>query len=252
MSVLQILVLAALLLIILWILSARTRQMTLTQYLLYAFNWVMARVLWRMRVVGTFPPENDQGYLIIANHRSSADPMLLQAAIHRPLTWMIAREFINPAPVAKILNIIGIIPVDRGGGDRSSVKTAINMLREGKCIGIFPEGKINDTDAKLLPCLAGVGLIALRAKVPIVPCWIEGAPFKESIFSVFFMRANARVHIGPVISPTELIDKAKNIATDKRDDNSRVTLVLMQEMLRLAGHDPSLAKLLTAEATNAA
>lgn len=228
---------------------ARSHKMTLTQYVLYVFNWVMARVLWRLRVIGKFPKDGDQGYLLIANHRSSADPMLLQASISRPLTWMIAREFIQPAAVAKVLKIIGIIPVDRGGGDRSSVKTAINMLRSGNCIGIFPEGKINETEETLLPSHAGVGLIALRAKVPIVPCWIEGAPFKETVFSIFFMRANARVHIGPAISPAELAEKARNVETDKRDDNSRVTLVLMQEMLRLAGEEPTKARLLTAEAT---
>lgn len=246
------LVLAALVLLILWIFLARSLKMTLTQYVLFAFNWLMARVLWRLRVIGKFPKDGDQGYLLLANHRSSADPMLLQAAIARPLTWMIAREYAEAPAIAWLLNIIGVIPVSRGGGDRGSVKTAIAMLRDGTCIGIFPEGKINTTDEPLLPSHAGVGLIALRAKVPIVPCWIEGAPYKGSLFSVFMMRANARVHIGPAITPAELVEKAKAIESDKRDDNSRVTLVLMQAMLRLAGEEPTKAMLLTTEAITAA
>lgn len=241
-------VLAALLLLILWIILARSLKVTLTQYVLYSFNWVMARVLWRLRVVGKFPPDGAQGYLVIANHRSSADPMLLQAAIARPLTWMIAREYAEAPAIGWILRIIGIIPVSRGGGDRGSVKTAITMVREGNCIGIFPEGKINTTTDPLLPSHAGVGLIALRAKVPIVPCWIEGAPYKGNLFSVFFIRARARVHIGPAITPAELAEKIKNVESEKRDDNSRVTLVLLQEMLRLAGEEPTKAMLATAEA----
>ena len=251
MTAFQIAVLAALVLLILWIFIARSLKMTLTQYVLFAFNWTFTRALWRLRVIGTFPKDGEQGYLLLSNHRSSADPMLLQAAIGRPLTWMIAREYAENPAIGWLLNIIGVIPVSRGGGDRGSVKTAISMLRDGKCIGIFPEGMINTTEDPLLPSHAGVGLIALRAKVPIVPCWIEGAPYKGSLFNIFFMRANARVHIGPAISPAELAEKVKNIVTEKRDDNSRVTLVLMQEMLRLAGQEPAKAVLLTAEATTA-
>ena len=247
MSAYQIIVLAALVILIPWICIARSLKMTLTQYVLYVFNWLMARALWRLRVIGKFPPDSNQGYLLLANHRSSADPMLLQAAIARPLTWMIAREYAESPAIGWLLNIIGIIPVSRGGGDRGSVKTAISMLRAGSCIGIFPEGLINTTTDPLLASHAGVGLIALRAKVPIVPCWIEDSPYKGSLFSIFFVRANARVHIGPAITPAELAEKAKHIETDKRDDNSRVTLVLLQEMLRLAGAEPSQARLLSAE-----
>jgi 1-acyl-sn-glycerol-3-phosphate acyltransferase len=252
LSAIQIVVLAALLLLIVWIILARSFKMTLAQYVLYAYNWGMARIVWRLRVVGKFPADSSQGYLIVANHRSSADPMLLQAAIARPLTWMIAREYAEAPAIGWLLRIIGIIPVSRGGGDRGSVKTAITTLREGSCIGIFPEGRINTTDQPLLPSHAGVGLIALRAKVPIVPCWVEGAPYKGNLFSVFFMRANARVHIGREITSEELAEKMKNIETDKRDDNSRVTLVLMQEMLRLAGLEPHKAVLQTGEAVPAA
>jgi len=252
LTAIQILVLAALVLLILWIFIARSLKMTLTQYVLFVFNWMMTRVLWRLRVIGTFPNDGEQGYLLLSNHRSSADPMLLQAAIGRPLTWMIAREYAENPAIGWLLNIIGVIPVSRGGGDRGSVKTAINMLREGSCIGIFPEGMINTTEDPLLPSHAGVGLIALRAKVPIVPCWIEGAPYKGSLFNIFFMRAKARVHIGEAITPAELAEKVIHIDTNKRDDNSRVTLVLMQEMLRLAGQEPAKAVLLTAEATTAA
>lgn len=226
--------------------------MTLAQYFLFAKNWIMARLVWRLRVIGKFPADSSQGYLIVANHRSSADPMLLQAAIARPLVWMIAREYAEAPAIAWLLKIIGVIPVSRGGGDRSSVKVAINTLREGTCIGIFPEGKINTTDEPLLPSHAGVGLIASRARVSIVPCWIEGAPYKGNIFSVFFMRAHARVHIGPALDPTQLAEKMQALDTEKRDDNSRVTLVLMQELLRLAGQEPTKAMLQSAEATSAA
>jgi len=243
----QIVVLAALLLLILWICMARALQMTLAQYVLFLTNWILARMLWGLRVKGQFPRDRAQGFLLLANHRSSADPMLLQASTSRPLTWMIAREFAEAPAIAWLLNIIGIIPVNRGGGDRGSVKTAIQMLRDGHCIGIFPEGKINTTTDPLLPSHAGVGLIALRARVPIVPCWIQGAPYKGSLFSVFFMRAKVTVNIGQAITPLELAEKMKQIVTDKRDDNSRVTLALMQEMLQLGGHDPSKALLATNE-----
>jgi 1-acyl-sn-glycerol-3-phosphate acyltransferase len=248
----QILVLVALLFLIVAICAARAWQMTLGQFALFITNWLLARALWGLKVKGEFPRDRAQGFLLLANHRSSADPLLLQASTTRPLTWMIAREFAEAPAIAWLLNIIGIIPVNRGGGDRGSVKTAIQMLRDGRCIGIFPEGKINTTTDPLLPSHAGVGLIALRAKVPIVPCWIEGAPYKGTLFSVFTMRAKATVHIGSPITPAELAEKVKNIVSCKRDDNSRVTLVLMQEMLRLGGHDPEQAMLAMNEAVSVA
>lgn len=225
------------------------------QFPLWILNWTLTRVLWRVKVRGRFPTELvRKGCVIVANHRSSADPMVLQAAVSYPIKWMIAKEYVESPGLGWLLKAIGVIGVKRSAVDRSSAKEAIKALQSGDWIGIFPEAKINITDDLLLPARTGVAMLALRAGVPIIPCYIENSPYNGSVYTIFFMRARVRVNIGEPIyfdkEPREELvdDPAKNDAPaisdsttpekssrrNRPDPYAKATLAIMQAMAKLS------------------
>jgi 1-acyl-sn-glycerol-3-phosphate acyltransferase len=113
------------------------------------------------------------------------------------------------------------------------------LAEEGRLVGIFPEGRINTTDALLLPGRPGPALVALKARVPIVPCYIHGAPYSESVPGSFLTPAKTRLVVG------QPIDIAPFVA---REDEEGVlvelTLRLLREIATLAGrpdYEPQLA-----------
>jgi 1-acyl-sn-glycerol-3-phosphate acyltransferase len=107
-------------------------------------------------------------------------------------------------------------------------------------VGMFPEGRINDTkDTLLLPGRPGAALVALKARVPIIPVFIEGSPYDGSALGPLFMRAHVRVKIG------EPMDLSPYFGREKEEGvTQEITKRLLLEIARLAGHpefEPQLA-----------
>jgi 1-acyl-sn-glycerol-3-phosphate acyltransferase len=107
------------------------------------------------------------------------------------------------------LDTVGTIPVDRDGGqDVSAIKRVLKALREGKGLILFPEGT-RTPDGRLQEPKAGVGLIACRAQVPVVPARIFGS-HRAYGKGVRFPRLGTPVSIvfGPPIAPHDYDDPA--------------------------------------------
>ena len=78
--------------------------------------------------------------------------------------------------LGKLLPSINAFPVKRGMSDREALRTGLKLLKEGKVLGLFPEGTRNKT-GEIGKGLAGAGFFALRSKAHLVPCAIVG-PYK--------------------------------------------------------------------------
>lgn len=169
------------------------------QVFLYAINYMLTRHQWRAKIRGELTIPLGEGGIIIANHRSSIDPFFTVLAMRRVIHWMVAREYCEHWAFRWFLRNCEVIPVGRSGVDTAATKMAIRLAAEGELVGIFPEGRINTTDEILLPGRPGAVLIALKARVPIVPCYIEGSPYKGTAASPLLMRAHAVLTIGEPI-----------------------------------------------------
>ncbi len=143
---------------------------------------------------------------------------------------MVAKEYVVHPILAWFFRVTESIPVSRGGIDTKATKIAIRYAQAAGLVGMFPEGRINRTDDVLLPGRPGAALIALRARVPIVPMFVDGAPFDGSVFSPLFMPARVRLTIGEPIDLSDYYERA----TD-REAQQAVTLRVMREIAALAG-----------------
>ena len=178
--------------------------------------------------------------MIVCNHRSSIDPAFIQLAIgQRVVHWMVAREYCDHPAFGWFLRAAEAIPVGRGGIDTAATKMAIRLCQEGELVGLFPEGRINGGVEPLLPGRPGAALIALKAQVPVVPCFIQGAPYHGVVLDPLITPAKVRLTIG------EPIDLSAHYGREgDREDLEEATLRLLREMARLAGRpdfQPSLA-----------
>ncbi len=115
------------------------------------------------------------GVMLVSNHISNWDPLILGVAVkHREVSFM-AKEEIFKIPVLKQLALgVGAFPVRRGKADRQALKKAIEVLGEGKLLGLFPEGTRSKTK-ELLPFQPGAAMIGIKAKAPIIPTIIVGS-----------------------------------------------------------------------------
>ncbi|HEY4531700.1 MAG TPA: lysophospholipid acyltransferase family protein [Kurthia sp.] len=131
---------------------------------------------YRFEIIGKehFPKEG--GVLLCSNHIDTLDPPVVGITAPRPVNFM-AKEELFKLPILKgILPKVHAFPVKRGLSDRQALRTAVNLLKDGQVVGLFPEGTRNRT-GKLGKGFSGAGFFALRGNAVVVPCAIIG-PYK--------------------------------------------------------------------------
>jgi 1-acyl-sn-glycerol-3-phosphate acyltransferase len=131
-----------------------------------------------IRVIGRENPNRSCGFLLASNHISHFDPFLIGLAVRRKIDWMTMAEFFRAPALGFLLHSIDAFPAERDHADLKTIRTAIERLKHGRIVGIFPEGGIRDGARSLLqgaPLRPGAATLAQIAGVPIVPCVILGS-----------------------------------------------------------------------------
>jgi 1-acyl-sn-glycerol-3-phosphate acyltransferase len=134
----------------------------------------LPRWYFRLRVEGEEHVPAAGPCILAANHVSYVDPIVLATACPRPVRFIVDRGQYERLLVRWIAVPTGAIPVENNPRDLGSLRRALQALRAGSVLGIFPEGG-RSADGTLQPAKPGAALLALRAGVPLVPVAIVGA-----------------------------------------------------------------------------
>src|SRR5207244_663173 len=132
----------------------------------------------RVHVVRSENANHDGGFLLAANHISHFDPFIISSAIERKIDWMAMAEFFRLPVLGFLLRAIDAFSAERDRADLKTIRTAIERLKSGRVVGLFPEGGIRDGVRSLLegaPLRPGASTLAQIAGVPILPCVILGS-----------------------------------------------------------------------------
>ena len=108
------------------------------------------------------------GYILCSNHRSYLDPIFLGVKVKRQLAFMAKEELFRVKVLGPIIKKLGAFPIARGKGDTGAVEFAIDTVKSGKALMLFPEGT-RSKDGKPLKLKSGVIVIASQSQGLIVP-----------------------------------------------------------------------------------
>lgn len=195
------------------------------------------RHTWINRVEGVDNIPKNGACIIASNHESYLDFLCFSAISPRPIHYLAAEKFFEH-PVWKWLMLLsGHIRVDRQADTKvGCFRTVLSALRNGRMIGIFPEGT-RSKDGRLLRGKPGIAHLALKAQVPVIPVGIIGA-FEVMSRHDSFPRLEKRITIR--IGKPMVLDRENKGNFDK-DHLQKVTDQIMQNIAELTGEEYSYA-----------
>ena len=142
-------------------------------YIVKAICWLILKIFWRMEIIGIENLPESGGLIIASNHVSYLDPAVLAASLNKKIYFLTKKEIFKNTFISFILKNLNAFSVDRENVDILAFKKAINILREEKVLGIFPEGR-RSSNGELQELKLGTIKIAMKTGVPILPVGIIG------------------------------------------------------------------------------
>ncbi len=157
---------------------------------------------WRIRSSGAENLPLQGGMLVLANHQSVLDPVMIGVCTQRQLTYL-ARKTLFRGPGRWLIESLNAIPIDRDGFGLSGVKETLRRLKREEAVLIFPEGtRTRDGDVQRL--LPGFVALARRGKVPLLPVALDGAYHSWPREQKLPRKAVVQVEFGQPIPPEQL------------------------------------------------
>jgi 1-acyl-sn-glycerol-3-phosphate acyltransferase len=126
---------------------------------------------WRIYHPERVPPTGP--VVLAANHASFMDPPLVGSAARRDIHYLARESLFRWPGIGALLRSVNAVPVDRDAGAVSGLRVILERLERGEAILLFPEGT-RTYDGNLLPAQAGIGLVVVKAAVPVVPVRVFG------------------------------------------------------------------------------
>ena len=143
--------------------------------LLKSFLIPLLMLLFRPKVTGLRNVPTNGAVIIASNHLSFSDSIFMPVVVPRNVTFLAKSEYFTSPGLAGFIKkltfiALGQVPIDRAGGKRSeaALLTGLRLLKEGHCIGIYPEGT-RSPDGRLYKGRTGIARLAIESGAPIIP-----------------------------------------------------------------------------------
>lgn len=143
------------------------------------------------------------GGLVLSNHQSNLDPLMIGLACDRRLNYVARQTLFRFAPFRWLINSLDAIPIDREGTGLGGLKETLKRLKRGEMVLLFPEGT-RTVDGEVHVVKPGFCSIARRAGVPLIPVALDGAFDSWPRQQKFPRRAVIHVQFGEPIAPEAL------------------------------------------------
>ena len=143
-----------------------------------ALRWVargLAAVLGGVRIEGAGNVPRRGPVLLVANHLSDVDPVIVAMGMPRTARFMAKSELFEIRVLGPLIRWLGAFPVRRDSADRAAIRLTEEIIQSGDAVVLFPEGRLSETGA-MTPFQPGAALLALRTGAPVIPIGLIGTP----------------------------------------------------------------------------
>jgi 1-acyl-sn-glycerol-3-phosphate acyltransferase len=163
----------------------------------------VAVAVFRIRVEGREHVPQSGSVLVLSNHQSNFDPVLIGLACDRRLNYLARDTLFGFAPFRWLIRSLDAIPIDREGVGLSGLKETLRRLKRGEMVLMFPEGT-RTLDGRLGPLKPGFCAVARRAQTPLVPVAIDGAFDAWPRKRILPRYSMLRIQFGQALTPQEV------------------------------------------------
>jgi len=202
----------------------------------YVLLGPLMRLLARPTIEGLEHIPQRGAAILASNHLAVADSFLLPLLVRRRITFLAKREyFTQPGLIGRLKKIfftgVGQVPIDRSSGSaaHATLATAVRILREGRLLGIYPEGT-RSPDGRLYKGKTGVARMALEAGVPVIPVAMIGTDRVNPIGSRMWRPRKVQIKIGEPLD----FSRYHGMAGDRFIERS-MTDEIMYALMELTG-----------------
>lgn len=197
--------------------------MSFYNFMLKLFS-IFSKTFFKFEVIGTEHIPSEGNLIIAANHKSNLDPIFVASAVNkkRKMTAIAKEELFKNKILAKILNKVEIIPINRQNPGLGTIKRILKYIKNDYALVMFPEGTRSKTD-DFNNAKAGLSLFATKAKAEIVPC---------TIYSSYKLFKPAKIYFGKPISLEEYY-KQKLTSEDHERISGEVMDIIKQNYYKL-------------------
>ncbi|MFN1582248.1 MFS transporter [Vibrio rotiferianus] len=189
--------------------------------------WVLTHTIYRVKHKNLHHLPEHGGALIVCNHVSYMDSLLLSAVCPRLIRFVMEEDYANLPPLRRFLRRAGVIPIS--ASNRTSIRRAFSdvekALSEGHIVCIFPEGRLT-ADGEMNEFMRGIDIILRRSPVPVIPMALKG------LWGSYFSRAKGRACKG---LPTRFWSKLEIEAGTPVDPKQASAKAMFEKVKALRG-----------------
>lgn len=189
--------------------------------------FLLAKIIFRLRIIGQSNIPKVGGAIIAANHVSYLDPPLIGCSILRKVNFMAMAELFDNPFCGILHKVLGGFPVKRGEANTGAIRHAIRLLKKGELVLIFPEGT-RSYDGRLQEPKGGTGMIAALSGAKVVPTFIKGTEKALARGSWRLKPLSVTVYFG---TPLEFTDDLSYILSDSTKGRMHDDLIKRRKRL---------------------